>query len=92
MTMNEKVREAFRFVITASDNPRYTYMTLSRCKMDCEYYLGNGHRTDRHLYMGNPQDHIELMKSLWSYLEERPEWLTFDQILEYEKQMLNTEG
>ena len=86
--MNEKVREALKFVLRSSDYPRYGYMTLSRCKMDCEYHLGNGRIYGSHLYMGNPKDQIEFMKALWQTLDEKPEWLTFDQILEYEKKMI----
>ncbi len=86
--MNEHVKAALEFVTHSADYPRYGYMILSRCKMDCNYYLGYGHRIDRYLWMGNPKDHIEFMKALWEHLEEKPEWLTYEQIEEYERQML----
>ncbi len=86
--MNENVKEALKFVLRSKNYPRYGYMTLSRCHSDCDYYLGNGRIYGSHLYMGNPQDQIEFMKALWQALEEKPEWLTFDQILEYERRML----
>jgi len=85
--MNEKVKEALDFVVNSTDYPRYAYMTLSRCKMDCNFYLGYGNRKNDVLYMGNPQDHIDFMKALWQHLDEKPEWLTIEQINEFEKQM-----
>ena len=86
--MNENVQEQLEFVINSLDYPRYGYMTLSRCKMDCSFYLGHGHRQDKYLYMGNPKDHIAFMKALWDKLEEKPEWLTLQQIEEFERQMI----
>ena len=43
------------------------------------------------LWAKNEKDQIACMKALWKSFKEdkKPEWLTFEQILEFEKQMLN---
>lgn len=85
--MNNKVKESLQSILSSKDYPRYGYMMLGRLQSDCDYYLGYGDRLDKYLFMGNTQDHIELMKALWNELEEKPEWLTYEQIEEYEQQM-----
>lgn len=69
---------------------KHTYMLLSRLKSDCEYYLGYGNRCEKHLWAGNVKDQITKMKELWNELPEKPEWLSYDDIEEYEKQMSKT--
>lgn len=66
------------------------YRLLDRMRTDCEYYLGNGGRCAKHLWSGNERDHIDNMKALWESFPEdkKPEWLSYEQILSYEKQML----
>jgi NAD(P)H-flavin reductase len=61
---------------------------LSRLQSDCEYYLGYGNRTKKHLYYGDEKEHIEEMKKLYEKLPVKPEWLAFEKILEYEKLMV----
>lgn len=72
-----------------SQKKRFQYMMLDRWRSDCDYYLGYGNRNPSRLCADTPQEHIEAMKKLWlSFAEdEKPEWLTWEQILEYEKQM-----
>lgn len=65
------------------------YQMLSRFKMDCDYFLGFGNCCEKHLWAGNVEDHIELMKMLYDFLPEKPEWLTFEQIEEYSERMLS---
>lgn len=74
-----------------SREAKFNYMLLDRLRMDCEYYLGNGGRHTKHLWAGNEQDQINKMKKIYnSFIEnEKPEWLTFDQILQYENLMVN---
>ena len=52
---------------------RQDYMMLSRMQTDCNYYKS--------------KEHIEEMKKLWKKFPEdlKPEWCTWEQILEYEK-------
>lgn len=77
MTLNESKE---------NDN-EYNYMLLSRLKSDCEYFLGNGNRYEKHLWAGNVDDQIAKMKELYNKLPEKPEWLTMEDIENYEKEM-----
>lgn len=67
----------------------YKYQLLSRLQMDCKYYLGNGGRHNKHLWAGEENKHIETMKDLWESFSEddKPEWLTWEDILNYESEM-----
>lgn len=66
------------------------YMLLGRLKSDCEYYLGYGNRCKNRLYYRDEQEHINKMKELYNHFadDEKPEWLTWEQILHYEELML----
>ena len=76
------------FIFSGKDE-KYPYQMLSRLKSDCDYYLGAGNRADKHLWALNPKDQIAYMKAIYDRLEEKPEWLTLDQINDYERQMLS---
>lgn len=67
----------------------FNYMMLSRLQSDCEYFLNYGGRSERHLREGNVDAHIKEMKRLWNMLEVKPEWLSMEQIEDYEKKMKN---
>ena len=69
---------------------KFNYMLLSRLKGDCDYYLGNGNRCKGRLWAGDEREQINNMKELYNSFKEdaRPEWLTYEQILEYEKLMI----
>lgn len=72
------------------ENPnRFNYMLLDRMRSDCDYYLGYGNRNKNRLYNDDEQEHIDKMKELYNSFprDERPEWLTYEQILTYEKAM-----
>ena len=72
-------------------SPReHDYQLLGRLQMDCDYYLGYGNRYEKHLWAGNVKDQIEKMKELYNSFadDEKPEWLTYDDILNYEKEMM----
>lgn len=68
---------------------RFRYMALSRMKHDCDYYLGYGNRSTNHLWAGNEEDQIANMKALWNTFseEDTPEWLTWEELLNYEQKM-----
>jgi hypothetical protein len=68
---------------------KFTYMMLGRLQSDNEYYLGNGNRYEKALWAGNVDDQISEMKKLWNQLPEdkKPEWLSMEDILEYERKM-----
>lgn len=74
--------------ILKSDD-RFRYQLLSRMKSDCDYYLGNGNRCAKHLWGEDEVKHIAYMKALWNSFgtNDKPEWLTFEQILEYEQKI-----
>lgn len=63
----------------------YQYMLLDRLKTDCEYFLGNGNRNEKHLWAGSVDAQIKEMKKIWNSLKEKPEWLTMEDINNYEK-------
>jgi len=69
--------------------PRFRYMMLSRMKSDCDYYLGNGNRYADHLWAGTEEKQIANMKALWDTFdsEDKPEWLTKDELKEYARQL-----
>lgn len=71
-------------------NPyRFNYMMLARMRSDCDYYLGYGNRSVSRLCGGSIEEHITEMKNLYNSFPEgqKPEWLTYEEILDYEKQM-----
>ena len=67
----------------------FRYQMLDRMRSDCEYYLGNGNRYSKHLWAGNEHTHILYMKALWNSFprEGKPEWLSMEEICDYEKKM-----
>jgi hypothetical protein len=71
---------------------KHKYMLLGRWQMDCDYFLGNGQRCEKHLFFENSKEQIEAMKMMHrSFAEDAtPEWLTWEQIENYEKQMIPT--
>lgn len=68
-------------------NHRSDYMLLDRLKMDCDYYLGYGNRAEKYLWAGDAESQISKMRELYAVLPEKPEWLTAEQIDEYEQRM-----
>lgn len=68
----------------------FRYQLLSRMKADCEYYLGYGNRLRKYLWADDEEEQIALMKTLWRSFSEKPEWLSWDDILEYERKMCPT--
>lgn len=86
---NDKTSEHDENTIVKSQKAEY--MLLSRLKQDCDYYLGNGGRNARHLWAATPEKQIQKMKELHSTLVVKPEWLSEDDILNYEKEMIPTE-
>lgn len=62
----------------------FEYMLLGRMKSDCDAHLGVSNRKIK-----NIESHIIEMKRLWNVFPEsgKPDWLTYEQILEYETKM-----
>ena len=75
------------------ENPhRFRYMMLDMLRGCCDYYLGHGNRSLKYLFGDDVTSHIEKMKQLWNELphDAKPEWLTWERILEYEENMLDS--
>lgn len=68
----------------------YKYMLLDRLKQDCEYFLGNGNGNAEHsLWAKDIDEQIEKMKEIYNSFseEEKPDWITLEDINNYEKRM-----
>ena len=63
------------------------YVLLDRLRADCEYFLGAGGRSEKHLWAGNVHAQINKMRELYDALPEKPEWLTTEAIDRYAAQM-----
>lgn len=69
----------------------FEYQMLGRLKSDCDYFLGNGNGYEPHLWAGTVEKQIAEMKRRWLELDEdeKPEWLTMEDIENYERRMLS---
>lgn len=67
---------------------KQNYMLLDRCRSDCEYFLGNGCGEEKFLWAGNVEKQIAKMRELHELVPEKPEWLSWEEIGEYEEKML----
>ena len=65
----------------------FEYRMLGRLQQDCEYYLGDGNRCPRRLWAGNEDAQIREMMRIYSILEEKPVWLSEEQIAKYAEEM-----
>ncbi len=85
--MNE---EFFATVCTrAKKGDSFSYQLLGRLQADCKYFLGNGNRYEGHLWGGTVKNHLSYMRKLYTSFPKdlRPEWLTEEQLNQYEKEM-----
>ncbi len=69
---------------------RFNYMMLSRLQMDCDWNLGNGKVYGQRIWADTMEEHIEEMKRLYNTFtdDKKPQWLTWEQILKYEKELV----
>lgn len=80
-------------IIGMEDEPtseeKFNYMMLGRLQSDCNYYLGYGNRNKNNLWAGSVDEQINEMKRLFNSFEDnkKPEWVTWDDILNYESKM-----
>ena len=63
------------------------YVLLDRLRADCDYFLGAGGRSEKHLWAGSVYAQIKKMRELYDALLEKPEWLTAEAIDRYAAQM-----
>ena len=70
----------------------FRYMLLDRMRSDCEYYINyemNCPPQYNHLWADHdPKAQITYMKYLWESFEEKPEWLTMEEIERFERVMV----
>ena len=52
------------------------YRLLDRLCADCEYFLGEGQRAEKHLWAGSVEAQIAKMRELYAQLPEKPDWLS----------------
>lgn len=91
LSKEKKIKSFESFVnenYTSEDN-KFHYMFLNRLQSNCEYFLGYGNGSERVLPSGKIETHIAKMKEIWEKLPVKPEWLTYEQIEDYEKRMLD---
>lgn len=67
----------------------FNYMFLSRLQSDCNYFLGYGNGSENVLPSKSIETHIQEMKDTWEKLPVKPEWLSYEEIEEYERKMLD---
>lgn len=84
-----KEKQAERFGNYTQLNEEFRYQLLGRLQSDCDYYLGYGYRHPRNLWANNESDQITFMRLLYNSFPEdkKPEWLTLEQIDDYESKM-----
>lgn len=87
----ERLHELYRLVDETTAEEHYKYQLLGRLRDDCDYYLGYGGRNAKHLWATNVEEQIAKMKEIYNWFanDRKPEWLTFEQIYEYEQRMIN---
>lgn len=80
-----------RIAKAAAENPwRHELMLLDRMRTDCEYFLGNGFGSKRHIWAGSVESQAAAMRSILGNIpeDERPDWMDERTIAEYERAML----
>ena len=69
------------------NEPEFLYQILSRLEWDCRYFLGKGNGAEKYLWASTVDNQISAMKEIYNKLKEKPEWLSLEQINNYEKEM-----
>ena len=88
-----KLMESFLNNLQEQEDKEFRYQMLGRLKSDCDYYLGNGNRNERHLWAKDVDKQIAKMRDLHGLFkdEDKPEWLTAEDIDNYEAKMKSNE-
>lgn len=92
--MSECDCEELKEDIEEPESIKFSYRLLGRLAQDCDYFLGAGGRHDKHLWAGSPEKQIAKMRELYDKFPEdkKPEWLSLEDIDNYEKQMIGECG
>ncbi|HEM3642584.1 TPA: hypothetical protein U1C81_000552 [Streptococcus suis] len=83
--------KAFIKSIENRKNPyHFEYMMLDRLRQDCDYFLGYGNRCVNVLWAESVEKQIAEMKRIWEVFPDdlKPQWLTWEEILQYERRMM----
>lgn len=72
----------------AEDRNMFNYQLLARLRQDCEFYLGFGHQDKKRLWAGDEVEQIKKMKELYEGFNQKPDWITLDDIARYEAAMI----
>lgn len=92
----EEIKEAYlhctgeelsisHFATQEEEVSKLDYMMCSRLKMDLDYYLNNQ-------FKERLSKTLDELKSYYAKLPEVPEWLTMEQLAEYEKKVATAIG
>lgn len=67
----------------------FRYMMLDRLRQDCDYSLNYCDGSANVLWAKDAKSQIENMLALWETFdpEDRPEWLTWDDLCDYARRM-----
>lgn len=91
--VNREVESTF-----ASDDKSFPYRMLSRLQNDCKYVLGalkdsskdgklDLETINKFLWFNDIDKQIAFMKGIYERLDEKPEWITLEEIEDYRNQM-----
>ena len=76
-------------ILERFNDDKIRYQLLSRMQTDCKYFV-DGHAAEKHLWSGNVKDQIRNMRLLFNSFKDKPEWITIQEINQYEKDMLSS--
>jgi len=65
----------------------FQYMLLNRLQRDCEYAINNN--TLSRIWGQTLESHIKKMKELYKILSFKPHWLSWEEIIQYEEDLLD---
>lgn len=88
--LSDTIKNEFKYAYILDGKDEIRYGLLARMQSDCEYYLGYGCRSKKRLWANDEDTQIEYMKVIWKSFPRgmKPRWLTWNQILAYEKAMV----
>lgn len=79
----------YTFYDITSSTQSFVYLMFQRFEQDCLYYLGNGNRCAKHLWMKNPYTHLEVMELMGNFLNSKtPYSVSMEKIEELKEKML----
>jgi hypothetical protein len=87
---NEYAKRSLKEASGKVAGPERDYMFMGRMQQDLDYTLDErspAYGVEKHLMMLNFEDQIKEMKKLWNRVDEKPEWLTKQDIADYERRI-----